>query len=210
MNRYLPVVSALALALATAPFLFDFPFLRSSTRTEGAVINIAIKPAIATALAFTGFAIRRRSLGFYRIQGFGWRAFGAMSAALAAVYLMLYLGASLAPSAMDGPSTDAQAGVPIYLAIAGAFAAGICEEFIFRAFAIEELAELFGTRARAALFSILLFTAAHVQVYGWTLGLFFPAIMGVIFTWLYLRWNSLLLCMAMHSIVDLTAQFNWP
>jgi membrane protease YdiL (CAAX protease family) len=117
-----------------------------STPAEASAVNIFLKPALTAWLAFAGFAVRKRQPRLFRIRGFGWRGFGAMMAILAGLYLLLYLGTRLFPSAAAGPASGTQAGLPLALGTAGAFAARISEEVSFRAFAIEELSEVFGSR----------------------------------------------------------------
>jgi hypothetical protein len=78
-------------------------------------------------LAFAGFVVRKRSLAFYRVRGLGWQSFRAMMAILAGLYLLLYLGTRLFPSAAAGPASGTQVGLPLALGTAGAFAARISE-----------------------------------------------------------------------------------
>ena len=68
-----------------------------------------------------------------------------------------------------------------------------------------------GQARRPAIFtSIALFGLVHVRPYSWSRALLFPVVGGVIFACLYIRWDSLLLSMTMHTIVDLIDLFNGP
>jgi hypothetical protein len=58
----------LALAVAVAPFLFRLSFLSANTPREALTINVFLKLGTTAWLAFAGFAVLKRSLGFYRIR----------------------------------------------------------------------------------------------------------------------------------------------
>src|SRR6185312_13574777 len=80
-------------------------------------------------------------------------------------------------------STFQRPGVPLSLRADLVLTAGICEEFIYRGFAIEELGALAGSRWLAALVSLIFFTLPHARLYGFSSALILPA-------------------MLMHAIVD--------
>ena len=71
------------------------------------------------------------------------------------------------PTVTMSPSVDVQeiAAVSVSLRVAVVATAGICEEFIYRSFAIEELTFLTGKRWLSAALAGVFFTVAHVRLY---------------------------------------------
>jgi len=94
------------------------------------------------------------------------------------------------------------AAVPVGLRIAVVLTAAICEEFIYRGFGIEELAYLTGKRWLAGLLSLTLFTVSHAGLYGISVALIIPGLVGAVLTGLYLWRRNLLSCILMHAIID--------
>src|SRR6185437_16182067 len=77
------------------------------------------------------------------------------------------LFSGIASRFVRAPSFDLQlSGVPLSLRADLVLTAGICEEFIYRGFAIEELGALAGSRWLAALVSLIFFTLPHARLYG--------------------------------------------
>jgi len=98
--------------------------------------------------------------------------------------------------------TDARSASPLALGLASAIVAGICEEFIYRGFLIEELGELLRNRSVAAAISVVVFALAHQSVYGWSVASVYPGLIGLVITILYLRRGSLPICILMHASLD--------
>ncbi|MGP0018366.1 MAG: lysostaphin resistance A-like protein [Candidatus Sulfotelmatobacter sp.] len=94
------------------------------------------------------------------------------------------------------------AAVPLGLRIGLVLTAAICEEFIYRGYAIEELGYLTGSRRLAGFLSWLVFAISHVSLYGVSRALVVPAIVGAVLTGLYLWRRSLPACMLMHALMN--------
>jgi membrane protease YdiL (CAAX protease family) len=94
------------------------------------------------------------------------------------------------------------AALPITLRVALVCTAGLCEEFLYRGFAIEEIGRLSGSRWLGAGISLLAFTLAHGGLYGWTSALLIPFAIGTALTLLYMWRRNLPVCMLMHAGTD--------
>ncbi len=94
------------------------------------------------------------------------------------------------------------AAVPIAVRLALVLTAAVCEEFIYRGFAIEELGMLAGNRWVGALVSLVLFGLGHLGTYGFSTALLIPASIGLMITLLYMFRNNLPVCMLMHGTMD--------
>lgn len=161
--------------------------------------SICVEWLIALILAAIAFIWQRRRLAYFGFRRFGWRDLLAMVAALIAAFLL----SGIASRFVRAPAFDLLlSGVPLSLRIGLVLTAGICEEFIYRGFAIEELGALAGSRWLAALVSLIFFTLPHARLYGFSSALILPAIMGAALTLLYLWRRNLPVCMLMHAIVD--------
>jgi membrane protease YdiL (CAAX protease family) len=132
---------ALALAFPFVDFA-RFPNLRA---ISDEVASIAVKLIVTAMLVVTGFVIRKRSLGFYQLRRFGWRDLAAMVLAIVAAFVLVALASPLIRRAGVSDSSGS-AEVPLAVGLASVLAAGICEEFIYRGFLIEELGELVHNR----------------------------------------------------------------
>ena len=129
--------SIFGLAIVTAfPFL-DYQPVSLLLERLGRYSGLA-RPVAATLVACAiGFGIRRHSLSFYQIRGFGWRDLGAalflMVTLFASVILINSLISALAPPAAPaaGGDTDGSSAPGIPSGYAGAIKAGICEEFLY-------------------------------------------------------------------------------
>jgi membrane protease YdiL (CAAX protease family) len=92
--------------------------------------------------------------------------------------------------------------VPIAVRVCLVLTAGICEEFVFRGFLIEELGMLTGSRWLGAFLSLAIFALGHAGVYGFSSALLIPASVGLVLTLLYMFRRSLPACMLMHCGMD--------
>jgi membrane protease YdiL (CAAX protease family) len=92
--------------------------------------------------------------------------------------------------------------VPLALRIALVLTAGVCEEILFRGYAIERLRALTGNVWIAALVGTVLFTLAHVPRYGLTQGLAGVFVVGAILSAIYVWRRNLLACIVLHWFVD--------
>ncbi len=92
--------------------------------------------------------------------------------------------------------------MPLGLRIALVFTAGICEEMLFRGYAIERLKVLTGNIWVAGLVGTVFFTLGHLPRYGFSGGLFGVALIGAILSSIYIWRRSLTACIALHWFVD--------
>jgi membrane protease YdiL (CAAX protease family) len=125
----------------------------------------------------------------------------AMYVFAAVVASTIVLLAHLPPTALR-TSIGGAARLPLLLKIAIPLTAGVCEEFLFRGYALERLMELSGSRSFAAIATIGIFTLAHIPRYGLGWGLVLVAIIATALTALYLWRRNLPVTIAMHVIVD--------
>ena len=79
--------------------------------------------------------------------------------------------------------------------------AAVFEELFYRGFAIERLTELTGLRWLAALISLVAFTFAHLEYWGWA-HLLVVTVAGALLTGLYLWKRDLVANMIAHLITD--------
>jgi membrane protease YdiL (CAAX protease family) len=148
------------------------------------------------------FAIQRWRPSELGIRWLRWRD---VLACLAGVIVAFALsGAASRFVVMPSSVSDLRklAAVPLELRIVVVLTAAICEEFIYRGFGIEELAYLTGKRWLAGLLSLVLFTVSHAGLYGRSVALIIPGLVGAVLTGLYLWRRNLLSCMLMHAIMD--------
>lgn len=98
---------------------------------------------------------------------------------------------------------------PIGIVVVLSVSAGITEEVMFRGYPIERLSEMTGSIWIAAALTVVMFTAAHIplwglggalQIGGWT----------VVVTVLYVRLRNLPACILMHTCNDLFAYVVLP
>jgi len=198
----------LALAFPFLPYEVRVPdFLNLSGEVASEVGSIAVKLIVAVSLAVIGFAIRKRSLQFYQIRSPGRQDVIAMVLAIAAqIVLVVLVSIPLHPHAPALPSDTAESELPLALGLVSSVAAGISEEFIWRAFVIEELGELIRSRYMAGGISLAFFALAHHSSYlGWSVGLVFPALGGLVTTVLYFWRRNLPICMLQHTAIDFLA-----
>ncbi len=94
------------------------------------------------------------------------------------------------------------AAIPVTVRSGLVLTAAVCEEFMYRGFAIEELGVLTGNRWLSACISLVLFGLGHVGTYGFSTALLLPASVGLMITLLYMLRNNLLICMLMHGAID--------
>ncbi len=84
--------------------------------------------------------------------------------------------------------------------------AAICEEFIYRGFAISELHAFLGSTVAAVAIATVAFGLAHCYQ-GWA-GMFRAAVLGLLLAWPVIHLGSLYPAMAAHWIID-AAGFAW-
>jgi membrane protease YdiL (CAAX protease family) len=197
--------AALGLALAfgwTTFFIGKSVTSHQLTNARDDAVTILAEWSVVIVLAVIAFKIQRRPLSYFGLRGFGWRDLLAMLAALAGTFIL----AGIAGIFVRGPqsATDFQrlSEVPLALRVTLVLTAGICEEFMYRGFGIEELQEFVHNRWLAGALSLAFFTVAHIGRYGLVPALIMPALAGGTLTLLYLWRRNLPVCMLMHAIID--------
>lgn len=171
------------------------------TSAHDDLVTIFAEWIVIVILSIVAFPIERWHASDFGMRWFGWRDVLAMFAALICASILTSIAGRFISFA---PSFDPRqlVAVPLALRIVLVLTAGICEEFMYRGFAIEELARFLGNRWVAGLLSLIFFTIAHTGLYGLTAGLIIPFIVGAMLTILYLWRHNLAVCMLMHAIVD--------
>ncbi len=195
----------LGLAVTFAwPFLFLIPGLSAHnlTNTRDDVVNVGIKWAVMFVVCVIAFSIRRwkpSDLGIRRLRLLD------IAAALGSLVIAVVLGGiashiAVMPSSLS--DLHKMAAVPLSVRIALVLTAAISEEFMYRGYALEELAYLTGNRGLAGLLSLAVFTISHVGLYGLSRALVVPAVVGAVLTALYLWRRNLPSCMLTHAMLD--------
>jgi membrane protease YdiL (CAAX protease family) len=154
---------------------------------------------IVVILSIIAFSIQGRKLSEFGIRALGWRdALFALGGLVVAFALIAVLRPTMPPQ-LDFHQLNA---IPVGLRIVAFVTAGICEEFVFRGFAIEELTFLTSRRWLAALLPLIVFTLLHAPLYGYSRALLVPGVLGAVLTALYLWRHNLPSCMLMHGASD--------
>lgn len=155
-------------------------------------------------LAVIGLGIEKHPPRFFGLRRPGWRDLLALLAffVVTAVITTLVTQLPTVNGELRQIKMAGLAAVPLGVRVALVLTAAACEEFIFRGFVIEEVAEWSGSMPLAAGLSLILFVVPHAWIYGFSLALAVPAILGGSLTLLYLWRRNLPICMLMHAIVD--------
>jgi membrane protease YdiL (CAAX protease family) len=167
---------------------------------RGDLRTIAVEWTVVAVLALVAFQLQRLSPAFFRLRRFNWRD---ILFTLAALVVALALS-GIVSQKVSAPKFDLRqlAAVPLAVRLALVVTAAVCEEFMYRGFAIEELGLLTGNRWLGALGSLVLFGLGHVGTYGFSSALLIPASVGLVITLLYMFRNNLVLCMLVHCAID--------
>lgn len=155
-------------------------------------------------LAVIGLGIEKHTPRFFGLRRPGWRDLLALLAFLVVTAVITALVTQLpaVAAALRQVKMTGLAAVPLGVRVALVLTAAACEEFIFRGFLIEEVGAWTGSIPLAACLSLILFVVPHAWIYGFTLALAVPAVLGGSLTLLYLWRRNLPICMLMHAIVD--------
>ncbi len=124
----------------------------------------------------------------------------AMVAGLAGIFFVLFPRLGIQESAPLGQLLA----TPLAWRIASVVRAAVCEEVLYRGYAIERLSELSRRRGLAAAVSGALFALAHVGTWGWG-HLLVAGFGGAVLTALYLWRRNLGANVLAHAIVDAAA-----
>jgi membrane protease YdiL (CAAX protease family) len=172
------------------------------TNTRDDAVNIVVKWLVVAGLCMIAFRAQRRPPWEFGVRAVRWQD---VLAAIGGVIVGIALSGVTNPTVTTSPSVDELqeiAAVSVSLRVALVVTAGICEEFIYRSFAIEELTFLTGKRWLSAALAWVFFTVAHVRLYDWSGALIVPGTLGAVLTALYLWRRNLASCALMHATVD--------
>jgi membrane protease YdiL (CAAX protease family) len=192
---------ALVIAYCIGPLIARHVSLASVHDNLAAITRDWILVAI---LAVIGLVGQQRSAEFFGLRVPLWRDFAAMLGVFVATAALVVLvsGIPAVQVALRRISNPDFMRVPFDVRLALVLTAGICEEFIFRGFVIEQIAEWTGSLSLGAGISLLLFVVPHAWLYGFTAGLAIPALLGASLTLLYVWRRNLPVCMLMHAMMD--------
>lgn len=165
-------------------------------------VNIGLKWLVVAGLCLIVFRAQRRPLSEVGIRGVRWR--DVLAAIGGAIIGIVLSGVASYMVAIQPSVNDLQeiAAVPLSLRAALVLTAAICEEFIYRGFAIEELTFLKSKRWLSAVVTWAFFTVSHALPDKLSTALFVPGTLGAVLTMLYLWRRNLASCAMMHVIVD--------
>ncbi len=122
--------------------------------------------------------------------------------ALLAVAICLVLAKQHPAMPLRGSILAQIFGVPLALRAAMVFTAGICEETLFRGYAIERLKLLTGSIWLGGLIATVLFALGHLPRYGFSTGLLGVAAIGAALALLYIWRRNIWPCIALHWFID--------
>jgi CAAX protease family protein len=172
------------------------------TNTRDDAVNMGVKWLVVAGLCMIAFRAQRRPPFEFGIRAVRWRD---VLAAIGGVIVGIALS-GVANRTVTMPASVDQlqeiAAVSVSLRVALVVTAGICEEFIYRSFAIEELTFLTGKRWLSAAVAWVFFTVGHIRLYDLSTALIVPGTLGAVLTALYLWRRNLASCALMHAIVD--------
>jgi len=200
VRAYAIVGVLVALGWPFAVRLFAKSSGSSLTTVHEDLRTMAIEWSVVALLAAIAFGLQKLGPRFFRLRGLGWRdVLFALAGLVAALVLSGAVSGLVAAPKFD---LHQMAQVPIAVRVGLVLTAAICEEFIYRGFAIEELGLLTGSRWFGAFVSFALFALGHIGVYGFSTALLIPACVGLVITLLYMFRNNLLACMLVHGCMD--------
>ncbi len=173
---------------------------RSITSAQDDLRTVAVEWTLTAVLAAFAFGAQRLRPAFFGIKMFSLRDAFRMLGVLTVMYLLV----GVVSRVVAHPKFDPKqlAAIPVGVRLILPITAGVCEEFAFRGFAIEEIGLLTGSRWLGAAVSVVFFGLGHVGTYGFSTAVFIPMTLGAAITFLYMWRGNLPLCMLMHTIID--------
>jgi membrane protease YdiL (CAAX protease family) len=176
----------------------------------GVIPRIFYSPAME--LLFSGlvaafaFGVQRRKLSFYRLCPVGMEDLAAVVFTFIVITALVSVVRSaqvLAMSAVPSASGENEPNeLPFVIGLTRGIIAGVCEEFLYRGYLIEELGGLIRGRKLAGCVSVVSFVLGHAPRFGWSLNLVPTAIAGCALTVLYFRRDNLWACMLLHALIN--------
>ncbi len=196
-------ITGLAVAFGW-PLLFAIPGLSAHKLSDSRddVVNISVKWAVLLGLGILAFLVQRWKPSDLGIRRLGLADVLAALGGLILAFVLSGIASHIVVMPTSLSDVRKLAAVPLGLRIGLVLTAAICEEFIYRGYAIEELGYLTGSRRLAGFLSWLVFAISHVSLYGVSRALVVPAIVGAVLTGLYLWRRSLPACMLMHALMN--------
>ena len=203
------VWSALAVTLAllgplVMALLSSGPRGAASVSTQiAAIALIGVTTTVAAAVAVLLDGCRLRDLGFATVS---WWSI-PLGLVLATFFIVIFGPAmvkALACAGLGGFDAGVAriAVLPTWLLVLTILIVAPAEEFLYRAYAIERLGPLLGSRPMAGLVAVTLFFLAHVPLWGWGAALT-TAASGAILTAVYLMRADVVSLMIAHVATDL-------
>ena len=207
MGQSLPTVRYRSLSLLALAVAMGFPLAwlhlsHNLADRQDDLRTIAIEWTVTLLITLYVFGFEHRTWTDLSLRKITGRDVLAMVAAIAGGSLLAGIAGRFVQTPAVFPDLRQLAALPITLRVALVCTAGICEEFLYRGFAIEEIAGLTSSRWLGAGISLLLFTLGHGGRYGWTSALIIPFVIGTALTLLYMWRRNLPVCMLMHAGVD--------
>ncbi|MBV9180923.1 MAG: CPBP family intramembrane metalloprotease [Acidobacteria bacterium] len=204
-----PVSGAKALAFLASLLALSWPFVRylldprvgsRLTSVRNDLQTIAIEWTISIVLALVIFGAQRQQPAFVGLRNMHWPDW----VLVIPVFVFTLIASGLVSRVVRAPTFDlhGMAAVPFAVRLSLVLTAAICEEFMFRGVAIEELGVLAGSRWFSAIISVTLFGLGHLGVYGFSSALLIPTTVGLVLTLLYMLRNNLVLFVIVHALMD--------
>jgi CAAX protease family protein len=202
-NTQQSLLAGIGLVLAFGFVLWKVIFPIPSSAPDGAVAGILVQwltVLIVSFIAFKWLRLDRSELGLRGPRPLDWPiALGTFFVGMLAAGIV----SSLFPAPESAKSAVAKlVNLPLPTRILLVITAGICEEFLFRGFAITALNRFIGNRWLSGLVSLAVFTVAHARLFGWNSALLIPCLLGLILTLLFLLRRNLIIGMAVHTLID--------
>jgi uncharacterized protein len=160
----------------------------------------------AIILLYVLFVERRplSSIGFHKL-GF-WNILFGILAGIVSLISLYFIYYKLFPlfhvnQAVETNEMNQLAATPFWWRFVSTIRAAVCEEILFRGYAIERLQEISRSAAAAGIISCAIFALAHVGEWGW-MHLLVAGVAGAIFTLLYIWRRNIWANAIAHFIVD--------
>jgi membrane protease YdiL (CAAX protease family) len=200
--------SQLVIAVIGVLIALGWPFIANLNQKPGNHLNsvrddvhtMAAEWIVTLVLCVIAFGLQRLRPAQFHLRFFKWRGVLYMLTALVGAFVLSGIVSTL----VAAPKFDIRqiAAVPFRVRSALVLTAAMCEEFIYRGFAIEEIGVLTGNRWVGAAISLALFGLGHIGVYGFSSALLIPTSVGLVITLLYMSQHNLWLCILMHATID--------
>lgn len=123
-----------------------------------------------------------------------------ITAGLAAIYFYVLPAIDMS----EPENFDQLLATPFWWRAISVIRAGVSEEIMFRGYSIERAEELTGNKFLASVISLVVFTFAHVPLWGWG-HLLIAGFGGLLFTSLYLWKRNIWINIIAHTLVDAAA-----